>query len=271
MKKLLALAAVSALTFGIAATTYASDFTGKQTASAHLSQQGNEVTVTVDMSDGWSAEFAHGAVYLYAGPVKDDDCAAIAMTLDEEVYNEYMDSALEQEDYFEEDDVTYFVEEYGMKDYFFKVGDDAYFMISVFPDFDEKEVKDRIEVVPFAMPDDDEYTEETAEESEYFSNEDISDAKLAILDEFHKWTGCELGNLEYAGDDAITDEVYERVRELGGKDYTHVIEFLMDFHSPSDEATLKGTTWEPDSDYNDYQWYLGRTDDGEWEIVTYGY
>ena len=43
------------------------------------------------------------------------------------------------------------------------------------------------------------------------------------------------------------------------------------FHSPSAEAA-EGTAWEPDTDYKDYTWHLGRTDaKGSWKLMTQGY
>lgn len=29
--------------------------------------------------------------------------------------------------------------------------------------------------------------------------------------------------------------------------------------------------WEPDQEYTDYQWWLARAEDGDWEIVSWGY
>jgi D-alanyl-D-alanine carboxypeptidase len=42
----------------------------------------------------------------------------------------------------------------------------------------------------------------------------------------------------------------------------------MDFHTPKEIGEL---TFNPDADYTDYQWWLARTADGGWEIVTFGY
>lgn len=42
----------------------------------------------------------------------------------------------------------------------------------------------------------------------------------------------------------------------------------MDFHSPVEEGPY---AWTPDYEYKDYQWWLGRTEGGDWEIVSYGY
>ena len=50
--------------------------------------------------------------------------------------------------------------------------------------------------------------------------------------------------------------------------YTQAAEFLMDFHSSENAG---GTTFEPDKEYTDYQWWLARTADGGWDIVTFGY
>ena len=47
--------------------------------------------------------------------------------------------------------------------------------------------------------------------------------------------------------------------------------FKTDFHSPSGEKA-EGTAWEPDSDYQDWEWHLARTDaDGAWVLLTWGY
>ena len=46
-----------------------------------------------------------------------------------------------------------------------------------------------------------------------------------------------------------------------------VIEFLSDYHSPVDAVGA----WEPDTEYTDWQWWLARTEGGEWELMTCGY
>ena len=54
----------------------------------------------------------------------------------------------------------------------------------------------------------------------------------------------------------------------GGGEYVQVCEFLMDFHSPVEGGK---SAWNPDTEYTDYQWWLARKADGDWEIVTTGY
>ena len=52
-----------------------------------------------------------------------------------------------------------------------------------------------------------------------------------------------------------------------GANFVQAAEFLTDYHSP-----LEGqNAWEPDHEYTDYQWWLGRTEEGGWEVVDWGY
>ena len=105
MKKAICIgAAVLAMSFPL--TTFCaeteSDFipTFEQTASAWLDQGENEVKVTVDLTDGWSVEFAKGAAYLYDGTADENaEAAAIGLTLDEEVFTEYMEAAQNSDSY----------------------------------------------------------------------------------------------------------------------------------------------------------------------------
>jgi D-alanyl-D-alanine carboxypeptidase len=75
-------------------------------------------------------------------------------------------------------------------------------------------------------------------------------------------------NLRYAGDEADNEENLDRLNSSSeNAEFTHVAEFLTDFHSPVEESGA----WEPDQEYKDYQWWLARTDDGGWEVVDWGY
>ena len=53
-----------------------------------------------------------------------------------------------------------------------------------------------------------------------------------------------------------------------GKQYVQVAEFLSNFHSPVEDGDY---AWNQDMEYIDYQWRLGRLEDGRWEIVSWGY
>ncbi len=105
--------------------------------------------------------------------------------------------------------------------------------------------------------------------SSVYTEDDLKAAVIQIECKFAFWNGCELKSIRYAGDDAVTDKNLARMNEINpdGK-FTKVVEFLMDFHTPKDIGDL---TFNPDSDYTDYQWWLARTDDGGWEIVSFGY
>lgn len=116
--------------------------------------------------------------------------------------------------------------------------------------------------------------------SSVYSEEELYDAVLLIKEKFASFSGdCELHSIRYAGDTANNEENLEwlnSIREVRsnippedvGKKYVQVAEFLMDFHSPVEEGLY---VWELDTEYRDYQWWLGRLEDGRWEIVSWGY
>ncbi len=104
--------------------------------------------------------------------------------------------------------------------------------------------------------------------SELYTEDELYDAMLAIKCSFAAWAGCELHSLRYAGDEAGNAEKLAWLNSLGeGAAYTQAAEFLMDFHSPVKDAGA----WEPDMEYTDCQWWLARTAEGGWEIVSWGY
>ena len=156
MKKA-AIALIGAATFALGLTTvgFGSETesewfpTYEQTASAWLDQGENEVRGTGDLTGGWSAEFAHGAVYLYDGKVDENAPAnALGVTLEKEVFDEYVAGAPSQENYREFARSFSYTEEDGSTDYFFSVGPNAYFMISVMPGEDPDAVSSRFSVEP---------------------------------------------------------------------------------------------------------------------------
>ena len=52
-----------------------------------------------------------------------------------------------------------------------------------------------------------------------------------------------------------------------GQNYTACIEFLSDFRSPAEG----GGAWEENREYTGWNWWLARTDDGDWDLLTWGY
>ena len=134
--------------------------TYEQTATAYLDQDGNEVIVTVDLTGGWSVEFAPGAVYLYEGNT-DGEAAALGITLDEEVFQDYTKEAKNSNSYREFAHCFSFTEENGYTDYFFSPGSGSFFMISVRPGEDSAIVRSRISIEPaeFLVPEPETETE----------------------------------------------------------------------------------------------------------------
>lgn len=105
--------------------------------------------------------------------------------------------------------------------------------------------------------------------SEIFTEDELKDAVIQIKCQFAFWGDVDLKNIRYAGDEAVTEENIKWLNELApDANYTQAAEFLMDFHTPKEIGEL---TFNPDADYTNYQWWLARTADGGWEIVTFGY
>ncbi len=104
--------------------------------------------------------------------------------------------------------------------------------------------------------------------SELFTEDELNEAIIKIKCDFASWQGCELHSMRYAGDECNTEENIEWLNSLNeDAEYEQIAEFLCDFHSPVEG----GGAWEPNQEYKDYQWWLGRTADGGWDIVSTGY
>ena len=105
-------------------------------------------------------------------------------------------------------------------------------------------------------------------DSKLYTTEELEEAAIQVKCEFATFEGCELHNLRYAGDECNTPENLEWLNSLDeDAGYTQVAEFLTDYHSPVEG----GGAWEPDVEMQDWEWWLARTDDGGWQLVTFGY
>lgn len=105
--------------------------------------------------------------------------------------------------------------------------------------------------------------------SEIYTEDELKDAVIQIKCKFAFWGDVDLKSIRYAGDEAVTDDNLKWMNELApDAGYTQVVKFLMDFHTPEDVGEM---TFNADFDYTDYQWWLARTADGGWEVVTFGY
>ena len=152
MKKSIALFLVAGILFALylcagGAGLAEEGIEGRQVATAWLDQADNEISVMVELSGGWSVEFAHGALYLYHGDYSEDDEAmAIGMTLDQEVFEEYCAEAVSSESYREIEGAQCYTQEDGTSAYLTRVGDDAYFMLCVNEGVEGDAVFDRIKL-----------------------------------------------------------------------------------------------------------------------------
>ena len=105
--------------------------------------------------------------------------------------------------------------------------------------------------------------------SQLYSDEDLKEAVIQIKCEFAFWPECKLESIRYAGDEAVTDKNLKWLKEVSGNDkLTQIAEFFMDFHTPKNTGD---TSFESDKDYKHYQWWVAKTEDDGWEIVSKGY
>ena len=98
MKKTIAIALTAIIvTTGIAIACFAGCAKKKEpivhTTKAYLNQSGTVVEATVDLTDGYSCEFARGAVYLH--DEKNDTDPAMGIVLDQENYEDRVAAAQE--------------------------------------------------------------------------------------------------------------------------------------------------------------------------------
>ena len=104
--------------------------------------------------------------------------------------------------------------------------------------------------------------------STLFTAEELKEAAVQIKCSFAFWTGCELHSLRYAGDGSSTEENVKWANEINPDgQYTEVVEFLGDFHSPAEASGA----WEADTEYDNYQWWLGRSAESGWDLFSSGY
>lgn len=139
-----------------------------------------------------------------------------------------------------------------------------------FTDEDETEDDSTDEGYDTDEPDDEYDIDFDYGESALYTREDMDEAIEEIIDEFDGWDGCVLKSLSYAGDECNNSENLAWMNSLKPEeDFTECIKFVSVFHSPA--ATDEPTAWNPDTDYTDWEWWLARTDGGDWMLVTWGY
>ena len=103
--------------------------------------------------------------------------------------------------------------------------------------------------------------------SEIYTIEERKAAADIVKDRINSYEGCMLFMVKYQGD-SVSQNNLEYCNQLAkdGKVYTHCMVFKTYFRSP----VKNSGAFEPNALYS-WSYYLARTSDGAWEIVTGGY
>ena len=111
-------------------------------------------------------------------------------------------------------------------------------------------------------------------ESEHFTQEQMDAAIAVIKSDFLNWYGCVMHSIAYVSDERSAREYrYYAGSESRktGKNYVDGIVFLSSFHTPPEEQGAPYSGLNPDQEYTGWNWILLQTEDGPWELVTWGY
>lgn len=117
--------------------------------------QGNIVDVSVDLSGGWDVEFGPEAADLYDGPPDGGrDPVAYGVYESREEYEERLGKADTYTAFADVENGVTFTDSAGVQDYIIDLGDDVYYLISVRPDQDAREIFDRfiVDLIAPASP-----------------------------------------------------------------------------------------------------------------------
>lgn len=100
-----------------------------------------------------------------------------------------------------------------------------------------------------------------------YTFEELGDALMQIKCMFASFPDCTLHSLRYDGDEYNNPENVAWLSELGGRDYRQAARFVSSLSTgdePVGELDLNRR-------YDDYEWWLGRDRDGNWDLVAHGY
>ncbi|MCQ4725174.1 hypothetical protein NE664_00660 [Anaerotignum faecicola] len=108
--------------------------------------------------------------------------------------------------------------------------------------------------------------------SSIYTEDEMNDAIELIKKEFNTWDGCKLHSISYSTDDECSESNIEWLNKIetandNKETFTQCIMFTSNFHSPKEG----GGAWNADTEYTDWQWWLARSDNGQWKLITYGY
>ena len=108
--------------------------------------------------------------------------------------------------------------------------------------------------------------------SSIYTKAEMDAAIELIKKEFSTWDGCELHSISYSTDEECNESNIAWMNEMGKatdaeETFTQCIMFKSNFHSPLNG----GSGFNPDEEYTDWQWWLARSEGGQWKLMTYGY
>ncbi len=108
--------------------------------------------------------------------------------------------------------------------------------------------------------------------SSIYPKADMIAAIELIVKEFNTWDGCELHSISYASDEKCSASNVAWLNSLEAANdaeetFTQCIMFLSDYHSPKNSVGA----WNRDFEYTDWQWWLARSDNGQWKLMSCGY
>ena len=106
--------------------------------------------------------------------------------------------------------------------------------------------------------------------SSTYSKEEMDSAVDVIKKQFLLFDGCELHSLSYMSDEVCNnaDNIYwmNDLRTDDNEAFTQCIAFDSSFRSPKKASG----EWESNKEYT-WSWWLARSKDGEWKLMTWGY
>lgn len=89
-----------------------------------------------------------------------------------------------------------------------------------------------------------------------------------IAEEIGCWSGVKrVYDITYCGDELSADNL-DYCKSLRERNYVRCAVFKSSFLTGK---SLESGGFNPNSRYDDWMWYLAKTDDGEWELLTWGY
>ncbi|MDE6469400.1 MAG: hypothetical protein K2L19_00060 [Eubacterium sp.] len=104
--------------------------------------------------------------------------------------------------------------------------------------------------------------------SEIYSEQDLQAAADVILKEIGSWSSVkEVYTISYCEDERASAEL-GYCQMLKDENYVQCVVFESSFISA---GSSQSGGFNPNSLYEDWQWFLARTADGEWELLTWGY